>query len=105
MSAQDVLDKLHEDERKMIEDGMYEAPDGFESKRNTLQLDRVVVEHKGHHLVDHMSLTVFEGEVLVIVGQNGSRKSSLLQAIAGTLEVEHGSIKAFGVDLIKHLRF
>ena len=65
----------------------------------------MVVEHGGHHLVDHMSLTVFEGEVMTIVGENGSGKSSLLQTISGSEHVHHGSIKAFNVDLLKHLRF
>ena len=39
MSAIEILERLHKDELKLREEGMYEAPDSFSSKRDTLQLD------------------------------------------------------------------
>lgn len=36
-----------------------------------------------HNLLDHFSLTVKKGEILVLIGKNGSGKSSILRTIAG----------------------
>ena len=36
MTAEEVLEKLHKDELQLREEGMYEAPGGFNSKRDTL---------------------------------------------------------------------
>ena len=36
MTAEEVLERLHKDELKLREEGMYEAPPGFNSKRDCL---------------------------------------------------------------------
>ena len=36
MTAEEVLEKLHKDELKLREEGMYEAPAVFNSKRDTI---------------------------------------------------------------------
>ena len=36
MTAEEILEKIHRDELKLREEGMYEAPAGFSSKRDTL---------------------------------------------------------------------
>ena len=104
------LDKhLHEDEAKMIQNGTYESLANkimFDGRHpDTLKLDRVEVKHGKHALVDDLSLTIFESEVFVFIGENGSGKTSVLQTMAGAQHVHSGSATAFGVNLFKDLRF
>jgi putative ABC transport system ATP-binding protein len=47
----------------------------------------------------HLNLTVEEGSFVVIVGMNGSGKSSLLNALTGTVEIDEGVIRLAGHDI------
>ncbi len=49
--------------------------------------------------VDDVSLTIEDGEFLVLVGPSGCGKSTLLRAIAGLEEVTAGAIRIDGVDV------
>jgi putative tryptophan/tyrosine transport system ATP-binding protein len=40
----------------------------------------------------HVNLTIDQSEFIVVVGANGSGKTSLLNAIAGTIEIDRGEI-------------
>ncbi len=46
-----------------------------------------------------MSLEVAEGEFFVLLGPSGSGKSTLLRAIAGLVDIQHGSIALHGSDV------
>lgn len=48
------------------------------------------------HAVQNLTLDIGVGEVVGIVGSNGSGKSSLLRAIAGLQSIQSGSIKVRG---------
>ena len=50
---------------------------------------------------ENLDLDVKRGEVLGIVGGSGTGKSVLLRSIAGLQKPKAGSIKAFGVDVLK----
>jgi multiple sugar transport system ATP-binding protein len=49
--------------------------------------------------VDDVSLTVADGEFMVLVGPSGCGKSTLLRMIAGLEEITEGSISIGGVDV------
>ena len=51
---------------------------------NTLKLERVNVKHGKHALVDNLSLTIFEDEIFVIIGENGTGKTNVLKTMAGS---------------------
>ena len=93
----------------MIKKGIYESLDGkqgYSSKNfKTLQLNKVDVKHGKHPLVDDLSLTIFENEVFILLGENGSGKSNVLSTMAGFRHVHSGSCTAFDVNLFKDLRF
>ena len=55
-----------------------------------------------HPSVDHISFSLFEGEILGILGPNGAGKTTTLQMVLGTLTTTSGSINYFGKDLAKH---
>lgn len=52
------------------------------------------------HAVKNVSLTVDDGEVVVIIGPSGSGKSSLLRTVNGIEKAQKGSILIDGVDIM-----
>ena len=50
-------------------------------------------------ILDDISFHVHEGEMLGVVGPNGSGKTSLLKALARLLMPQHGRINLFGQDV------
>jgi len=59
---------------------------------------------KAVHAVKGVSLEVHEGEVLGIIGANGSGKSSLLMALAGLLPIEQGQVMALAYPALLGVR-
>ncbi len=53
-------------------------------------------------ILDNLALEVKSGELLVIVGESGCGKTSLLKIIAGILEPESGEIIVNGEDIINY---
>jgi ABC-2 type transport system ATP-binding protein len=51
--------------------------------------------------VDHVSLTVNEGEIFGVLGPNGSGKSTLIRLISTLLLPDEGSIRVFGHDVVR----
>ncbi len=52
------------------------------------------------HAVKNASLTVNDGEVVVIIGPSGSGKSTLLRTVNGIEKAQSGSITIDGVDIM-----
>ncbi|MFW6024616.1 MAG: ABC transporter ATP-binding protein [Dichotomicrobium sp.] len=63
-----------------------------------LQVRDLVVAFGAHRVLDGLSLDVFRGEILGVVGGSGSGKSVLLRTIVGLLPKQAGSIQMFGVN-------
>lgn len=59
-------------------------------------------EKKYVHAVNNVSLEIFKGETLSIVGESGCGKSTLGRVINKILDVEEGIIKFKGIDITKH---
>jgi lipopolysaccharide transport system ATP-binding protein len=49
-------------------------------------------DHGSHHVLDAVSLNVYEGETLGIIGRNGVGKSTLLRLMAGILAPTDGTV-------------
>jgi thiamine transport system ATP-binding protein len=64
-----------------------------------LAVDDLVVRYDEHVAVDHLDLTVADGEVVCVLGPSGSGKSTLLRAVAGLVAVDGGWIRWDGEDL------
>jgi multiple sugar transport system ATP-binding protein len=65
-----------------------------------IDLDHVTKEFAGGVLaVDDVTLTVSDGEFMVLVGPSGCGKSTLLRMIAGLEEVTDGTVTIGGVDV------
>ena len=52
-------------------------------------------------VVDDVSFSVEEGEILAIVGPNGAGKSTTVESIAGLRTPDSGSIEVFGLDPLR----
>jgi sulfate transport system ATP-binding protein len=68
----------------------------------SIALEQVTKRYQGVPVVNDVSLTVRQGEFLVLLGPSGSGKSTLLRAIAGLTDVDHGRIGLHGRD-VTHL--
>lgn len=64
-----------------------------------LELSGVSKRYGAEQVVREVSLTVPEGELLVLVGPSGSGKSSLLRMIAGLVEHDGGQIRVGGREV------
>ncbi|NLI14405.1 MAG: ABC transporter ATP-binding protein [Peptococcaceae bacterium] len=54
---------------------------------------------KRPNLLDGVSLSVAEGDVLCLLGPNGTGKTTLLRCILGILKIKHGKIRVRGRDI------
>ena len=51
--------------------------------------------------INHLNLEIKEGDFVTIIGGNGSGKSTLMNAIAGAITLDSGTIKIAGKDVTK----
>lgn len=72
---------------------------------NILEIKQVTKKFGDFIAVDHMSLTVAEGEIFGFLGANGAGKSTTINMIAGLLRPNAGEIKILGKDIAKHRQF
>ena len=52
--------------------------------------------------VDHLDLTIRQGELYALLGQNGAGKTTTLRMVAGLLAPDAGDIRVFGIDARKN---
>ena len=65
-----------------------------------VQVKDLSVSYGAQKVLSHVSLSVAAGEIVTIVGPNGSGKTSLLRAIIGAVKPIHGNVEhAQGVKL------
>ncbi|MGB5187218.1 MAG: ABC transporter ATP-binding protein, partial [Acidimicrobiia bacterium] len=55
-------------------------------------LDSVLVERSGVVLIDHLTLSVEDQELLVLIGPSGSGKTTLLRVVAGLEKATSGDV-------------
>ena len=64
-----------------------------------IKIENLVKAFDGRRVLDDVSLEVYKGETLVIVGGSGCGKSTLLRHIIGQLKPDSGKIQLFGEDI------
>ncbi len=64
-----------------------------------LKVDNVGVSYGGIKAVRGISIELRPGELVSLIGSNGSGKTSLLRAISGLVDIDQGSISIDGKDL------
>lgn len=68
-------------------------------KNVAIKVDQVIKRYGERTILDAITLDVFEGETLVILGGSGSGKSTLLRLMMGTVKPNGGDVIAFGKSL------
>lgn len=66
-----------------------------------IELKNVVLAYENRMILDHVDLTIYDGETLAILGGSGAGKSTLLKLIIGLLRPTSGTILVDGVDITK----
>jgi len=66
---------------------------------STLHFDDVTVRYGHHTVLDQVSLTVHDGQVLGLVGESGSGKSTLARSAVGLAPLSSGSVLLDGVPV------
>src|SRR4029079_19627732 len=66
----------------------------------TIELERITKAYdNGFVAVDDVSLSIADGEFMVLVGPSGCGKSTLLRMVAGLEEVTQGTTSIDGADV------
>lgn len=63
-----------------------------------VQVENLNLTYKSLRAVQNVSFSLKEGELLAIIGQNGSGKTSTVECIEGLRKPDSGSISVFGKD-------
>ena len=66
-----------------------------------LRIEHVGKDHGATRVLGDVSITVADGELLVLVGPSGCGKSTLLRCIAGLEELSRGAILMDGADITR----
>ena len=64
-----------------------------------IELQDVVVAYDTRVILDHINLTIPDGETLVILGGSGSGKSTLLRLLIGLQRPTSGKIFVYGTEI------
>ena len=59
-------------------------------------VEDLTVSYKNVRAINNVSFSVKQGEILAIIGPNGSGKTSTVECIEGLRKPDHGSIQVFG---------
>lgn len=65
-----------------------------------LEIKDLCVSYGGIEAVKGISLDVYDGQIVTLIGSNGAGKSTTLKSIAGLVKPKSGSIKYKGKELI-----
>lgn len=72
---------------------------------NVLEIKNLTKKFGDFIAVDHMSLTIQEGEIFGLLGSNGAGKSTTINMISGLLKSNGGEIYILGKNIATHSKF
>ncbi len=71
------------------------------SKKLLIQAEYLHRYYDQYHAVNNISITLYQGEVLGLLGQNGAGKSTTMQMLTGNISPHNGSIKINDISLLE----
>lgn len=96
--------------KRFVESNFTNKIKSLESRKQILSSEKMIslknVAFRYHKndadIIDDLSLDIYRGEILAVVGSNGAGKSTLLHLIAGNLKPYQGKIIIDGKDVNKY---
>ena len=70
--------------------------------QSIVQVENLNLTYKSLHAVQNVSFSVKPGEILAIIGQNGSGKTSTVECVEGLRKPDSGFIQVFGKNPWQH---
>ena len=70
------------------------------SQKLLIQADHLHRYYGKHPAVNNINITLYQGEVLGLLGQNGAGKSTTMQMLTGNISPTDGAIKINGINLL-----
>jgi len=72
------------------------------SPQAVLELENLTKLYKNGRGAEDISFALAPGEVLGLLGPNGSGKTTTMKAIAGLVQITHGRARVCGIDVSEH---
>lgn len=69
-----------------------------------VQAEHLHLSYKNVHAVQDVSFCIEEGEVVSVIGANGSGKTSTIECVEGLRKPDRGTVRVFGKDPRTHRR-
>jgi branched-chain amino acid transport system ATP-binding protein len=66
-----------------------------------LEIDAIDVHYGRVHALRGLTLTVAQGEIVTLLGNNGAGKTSTLATVSGVVRPTRGTVRAFGADITR----
>lgn len=66
-----------------------------------IEVRDLCISHRDGVLLQHVNLTINEGEFVYLIGKSGMGKTSLLRTLYGDHSIDSGEAKVCGFDLVK----
>ena len=70
--------------------------------KNIVEAEHICKSYVGVQALNDVSITIKEGEIKCLAGENGCGKSTFVKIIAGVEECTSGTIRINGKDCTKH---
>mgnify|MGYP000171800797 FL=1 len=67
--------------------------------KNVIEVKNLTKNYKKKKAIDDLSFNVYEGEILGLLGPNGSGKTTTINCILQLLKYDRGTIKIFGKEM------
>ena len=69
------------------------------TKKLLIQAENLHRYYGKHHAINNISITLYQGEVLGLLGQNGAGKSTTMQLLTGNITASSGTVNINGINL------
>jgi len=69
--------------------------------REVLRIDNLEAWYGESHILHGVQLTVYEGEVVTLLGRNGAGRTTTLRAVMGLVGSRSGSVRIDGIETIR----
>src|SRR3954463_14886301 len=76
--------------------------EGSPASAPLVEMRDISVSFGGVHAVDHVTVDLFPGEVVGLVGHNGAGKSTLIKVLSGAYQADEGEIRIDGQQAVIH---